>query len=228
MPETEEAAFGALRAVVMLLGSEKLQHDLRDDEHFQQALREVKMPESARGELLHLLTRVERLQARAANTSVQADMDRSHQASAVAQDDKYEKMQLEAFDHIRVSFWVALVMSIGLFLVGLLLMGLAVYQAVRETSVSTSTLTIAGLGLADFVLLFFRRPWQDVSVNLSNSQQVRTIATSYLVGLAFLQRGETRSLELLEGLTKRSVDMLEQYTEERDSSGQGTSKANES
>jgi hypothetical protein len=213
----------------MLLGNEKLQQDLQDGEHFQEALQKMEMPHSSRGELLNLLTRVERLQARAAaGTSAPAEMHGSPHALAIAQDDKYEKMQLETFDHIRTSFWVALIMSIALFLVGLMLMGLSVFRAMREISVSTSTLTIAGLGLADFVLLFFRRPWQDVSVNLSNSQQVRTVATSYLAGLALLQRGDTNSLELLNELTKGSVEMLEQYTKERDLNHKATSKATES
>ena len=217
---TDEGVFRTLKAVLRLLGNEQLQKNLGDEEHFLESLRAMEMPESARGELLNLLNRVERLQARATAQTVPVNTNRPPQALAVVQDDRYEKMQLEAFDHIRTSFWVALGMSIGLFLIGL-----AVFQAVRETSISTATLTVAGLGLADFVLLFFRRPWQDVSVNLSNSQQVRTIATSYLVGLALLQRGDTKSLELLSALTERSIVMLQQYTEERNSDRKDISKA---
>jgi hypothetical protein len=138
------------------------------------------------------------------------------QAGNKAKDASYEKMQLEAFDHIRAAFWISMSMSVGLFIVGLVLTGFALYEATRQTSVSVSALTIGGLGLADFVLLFFRRPWQDISVNLSNSQQVRTIATTYLAGLALIQRHDTKGLDMLDGLTKRSVTMLEQYTEERD------------
>jgi|GEM_PF-4278324 len=212
---TEESVFRAIRAIVMLFGDEKLQDDLRDEERFQESLQKMKMPERARGELLNLLTRVERLQVRATAQAVGVNKEGSAPGPPIAQDDRYEKMQLEAFDHIRTAFRVALGMSIALFLIGLLLLGIGVFEAVRETAVSTSTLTIAGLGLADFVLLFYRRPWQDVSVNLSNSQQVRTVATSYLAGLALLQRGDTKSLELLNELTKRSVEMLEQYSEER-------------
>lgn len=216
MPETtEKTIFSAFKAVLMLLGNEKLQNDLKDEERSQESLREMGMPESVRGELLNLLTRVERLQARAVDQFRQINTDRSPEPSAVVQDERYERMQLEVFDHIRTSFRVALGMSVTLFLIGLILMVIAVLEAVHETAVSTSTLTIAGLGLADFVLLFFRRPWQDISVNLSNSQQVRTIATSYLVGLSLLPRKDPNAFKLLSELTERSVVMLQQYTEER-------------
>jgi hypothetical protein len=228
MSETEEVTFRALRAVVMLLGNEELQQILQDKDHFQEALHTMGIPESARGEMLNLLTRVERLQARAAGTSGLATRDSLSHEPDNTQNKKYEKMQLEVFGHIRTSFWVALIMSIVLFLLGLLLMGIGVSQALRESSVSTSTLTIAGLGLADFVLLFFRQPWQDVAVNLSNSQRARTITTSYLVGLTLLHRGDTKSLELLDNLTKRSVVMLGQDSEKKNNDRKDTSKATES
>jgi hypothetical protein len=233
MCEPDATIFRAFRAVVMLLGDEKLQQDLCAEEHSEAALGKMEIPHAARGELLSLLNRVEQLKARppvkvstlvpapvtvaGTELSTPGTMPTTIDAAPAAPDDRYERMQLEAFDHIRMSFWVALLMSIGLFVVGLVLMGCAVFQALREKNMSTSTFAIAGLGLADFVLLFFRRPWQDVSVNLSNSQQVRTIATSYLVGLALLQRRDTGSLGLLNELTKRSVEMLERYAEERDS-----------
>jgi hypothetical protein len=45
-------------------------------------------------------------------------------------------------------------------------------------------LTVAGLGIADFVLVFYTRPWQDIAANVYVSEQVKIIATSYLSGLS--------------------------------------------
>jgi hypothetical protein len=133
---------------------------------------------------------------------------------------------LEAFDHIRWSFWISLGMSVILFLLGMAFLGAAVFRSLSESTVSTATLTIAGLGIADFVLLFYSRPWKDISVNLSNSQQVRIIATSYLVGVALLEDGDAS--KSLEQLTKRSVLLLEEFAEEDSSRSQKGSQSGKS
>jgi hypothetical protein len=221
MPDREQDILRVIDSITVLLGDEKIQETLKDQEHYPEALQELTLPDEAWKPLLHLLTRVECLQSQAAGrdqpaASRQPPDEEVDHAGHHTRYDSYEKTQLEAFDHIRAAFWISIGMSVGLFLVGLGLTGFAIYEATLQTSVSASALTIGGLGLADFVLLFFRRPWQDISVDLSNSQQVRTITTTYLVGLALIQRRDNQRLQMLDKLTKGSVERLQQYTEERD------------
>jgi cation transport ATPase len=207
---------GALKAAFRVIGDAKLQEKLQDKDLCSEVLSQFDLPQSARQALLDIITRVEQIQARAPTSDIKAD--------AVASSSETKKMLLESFVHIRWSFWISLVMSVVLFIVGLLFLGMAVWRSLSEGAVSTSTLTIAGLGVADFVLLFYTRPWQDISVNLSNSQQVKIIATSYLSGLSLLQQGKNEEFKSLEQLTKSSVGLLEEFTEERSSSSGNASK----
>jgi hypothetical protein len=206
MPDCEPETVHAIWSAISLLGDTKLQDALNDNEQYPDALQKLALPSGAREPLLHLLNRVERHQSQASS------YEEEEQASNKADDDEIEKTQLEAFSNLRAAFWISMSMSIGLFIVGLVLTGFAVYQAMRQTS--ASALVIGGLGLADFVLLFFRRPWQDISVNLSKTQQVRTIATTYLVGLTFIQRQDRKALDMLDELTNNTVKLLEQCTGE--------------
>jgi len=130
------------------------------------------------------------------------------------EDDAFDRLVWEPFRQIRWSFWISVTMSIAMFLIGLVLMVVAVYQALGSSSVSITSLTIGGLGLADFVILFLRRPWEDVGKNLANSQQMRMIVTSYLSSLHLLAEKRQADIESLEEITSRSVELIQRYTEE--------------
>ena len=214
--EMEPGFFAAVRAVSALASRPELREALKSDAEHATALQELRLPESSRPELLHLVTRLEGMEMRAAaeaGARGEAGDSGAVAAEAEAARRRDERMQLEAFDHIRQSFYVALGMSIALFLIGLALMIIAVNRAMREGDVSSSTLTIAGMGLADFALLFFRQPWKDVAVNLANAQRTRTVATTYLVGLALLQRKDQPGLEMLEKLTGSCIGTLDRIAD---------------
>jgi hypothetical protein len=217
---SDEAVQRALEAALRIIGDHELQAKLRDEDGFREALNQLKLPETARPALLDIVNRIERLTRQTPPTDAGTD--------SVTPRSDIEKMLLESFVHIRWSFWISLVMSVVLFVVGLIFLGIAVIRSLSESAVSPATLTIAGLGIADFVLLFYTRPWQDISVNLSNSQQVKIIATSYLSGLSLLQQGKTEAFSLLEQLTKNSVGLLEEFTEERSSASTKASSSDES
>jgi len=213
MPENEQEAVRVIESLTYLLGDQETQVTLKDPKHYTEAMQKLNLSENLREPILHLLSRFDRMLSQAGNRGKPVSFQ-DQGSKTNAQDDSIEKKQLEAFDHIRVAFLVSMAMSVGLFMVGLVLIGFALYEALKSTSISISALTIGGLGLADFVVLFLRRPWRDVSVNLSNSQQVRTIATTYLSGLWMIQQGDTKRLDMLDELTKRTVTMLEEYAEE--------------
>jgi hypothetical protein len=129
----------------------------------------------------------------------------------------------EPFRHIRLTFFVLTAMSLLTFLVGMTLLAVAMVKAYGEQDFSAATLTIGGLGITDFVILFYGRPWDDIARGLSNSQQARMIAISYLSGLSMLQSEDATTQEQLLKQTRTAVELLEQFTEPR--SGTSASQA---
>jgi hypothetical protein len=120
---------------------------------------------------------------------------------------------MEPFGHITWSFRILTAMSVLMFAVGLAFLVVALMRAINEGDVSTSTLAIAGVGLADFVLIFYRRPWEDIGRGLSNSQQARIVATSYLSGISMLRATDSDVHATLHTLTREAVQLLEEFTE---------------
>jgi hypothetical protein len=184
------------------------------DAHTSQFLAERQLPEAAKPHLFQILERVETMQHTAPTPAPEAAAATGPDKDIPAKDE-VGSLLLESFIHIRWSFWTSMIMSVVLFVVGILLLVISVARALTEADVSTATLTIAGLSLADFVLLFYSRPWKDVATNLSNSQQVKIIATSYLSSLALLRNGRFEELKALDSITKNAVGLLEDFTEEQ-------------
>ena len=194
----------ALRAAFIVMGDEGLQQQLQDERQANSALQELGLPPSARGALLDIVNKL------SWQRSAQGETD-AKPVSTGAAPTEVKRLLLESFVQIRWSFWVSITMSVILFVVGLVFLATALVQSLTAGSVSTSTLTVAGLGLADFVLLFYTRPWKDIAANLANSQQIRMIATSYLAGFALIGKPEQRK-ELAE-LTEQSVQLVQKFVE---------------
>jgi hypothetical protein len=116
---------------------------------------------------------------------------------------------LEPFRQIRLTFWLVTAMSVIAFLAGLVALYVALRQALDEESISTSTLAIAGFGLAVLALLFFRHPWQDIGDTLADAQQARIVSSSYLAGLELLRNDPQTTTEDINALTRASVELLE-------------------
>lgn len=191
----------ALRVVPSLLRSEPKTHSLMQDAEAE-AVR-LGLPREAGPLLLNIINAGER-----PADSSERKKDRA------SSDDQVRTMLLQPFKQISWSFRILTTMSVLMFCVGLTFLVVALVKATTEQELSTSTLTIAGVGLADFVLLFYRRPWEDIARGLSNSQQARIIATSYLSGVSILDRSdEPGTLVKLDELTRQAVELLEEYTE---------------
>ena len=118
-----------------------------------------------------------------------------------------DKILLRSFDHIQWSFVVLLAMSVLVFVAGLAFLAVAIVRAAQGET-DPATFAIAGIGIADIVLLFYRRLWQDIVENLSTTQKVRVIAVSYLAGLSLVRHGVDR-VEPLERLTGNTIGLLE-------------------
>ncbi len=197
----EESVRRGLRAVYQITMDKSLQDSLRDQHEANAALKKLRLPESdgVTADLLQIIERIEQLKGQ--------ELIDGDAAPNPPSDQETRRMLLESFGHIRVAFWISLIMSIILFLVGLVLVVIAVSRFLKS-DVSTATLTIAGLGMADFIVLFYTKPWKDVSANLLNSQRVRMIATSYLAGLSPLSEDRLDTVDRLGELTRSSICLL--------------------
>ena len=209
MPQNTETRRidAALKAVFLLIGDEKLQRKLQDQQQAGSALDRMGLPHQTRPALLDIVNKLSSQRANRGDTNPEP-------ATVTASLTDVHRILLESFVHIRWSFWISIIMSAVLFLMGLVFLMTALMQSLNAQSVTSSTLTIAGLGLADFVLIFYTRPWKDVTTNLANSQQIRMIATSYLAGFALIRGGTKEQREALEELTERSVGLVQKFVEE--------------
>lgn len=211
MSDQEKIVGTTLDAVFEIIRNKKIQARLLEEEEAKKVVQELHLPQAAIGSLQGLVNRLELMKSEQQSSNKK---EQNTQEVPLRTRQEIQDILLESFIHIRWSFWVSLVMSVTLFILGMFFLGAAVYKSISEAAVSTATLTIAGIGIADFVLLFYTRPWQDISKNLSNSQQVKIIATSYLSGLALINQKRSDDLLLLEKLTKNSVGMIQKYLEE--------------
>jgi hypothetical protein len=202
MSNEDEIINKTLRSIYLIIDDKNKREKLRNESNYNDVLSELELPQSSIPSLLHIINRLE-LEKRDKVPENKKDFQ------------SIQDILLESFIHIRWSFWVSLVMSVILFITGMFFLVTAVAKSFSEASVSTATLTIAGVGIADFILLFYTKPWQDISRNLSNSQQIKIIVTSYLSGVGLVSQNREENLKLLEGLTRNSVGLIQKYTEDK-------------
>jgi hypothetical protein len=204
----DRAVQAALRAAHRVANDSKLPDRLRNDDEAPAALDQLKVPPSARPGLIQLATLVEQLRrnAKASERQTATSSPRTNETSI-----DMDKILLRSFDHIQWSFVVLLAMSVMVFVAGLAFLAVAIVRAAQGDT-DAATFAIAGIGVADIVLIFYRRPWQDIVANLSNTQRVRVIAISYLAGVSLVRRGIT--IEPLEHLTNNTIALLERHAHE--------------
>ncbi len=202
----------ALKLATLMVGNRQLQSQFADSAERRKLQQKHGLSDAA---MLSLDKLLERLQLRGKGAAETRQPDVSSKR-AVGQDEaeRFRRIIWDSFQHIRWSFWISILMSIALFVIGAALIGIAVMKALGPGEMTIETLTIGGLGLGDFLILFLRRPWEDVGKNLSNTQQVRIIVTSYLSSLSLIQQQRSADLKLLAEVTANSVKMIQDFTEE--------------
>ena len=198
----------ALKAAYLLIGNPKLQDEIVDPKGAEAALKRLQLSSAARPSLLQIITKLTLQDDVRARSSSQSEPDGQPEGDENPRTREVRRILLESFDHIRWTFWVSITMSVVLFLVGLVFFGAALIRSVGAEDAGTSTFVLAGVGVADFVLLFYTRPWQDVATNLANSQQMRMIVTSYLAGFEFIRSEKAETRAALQELTERSVQLV--------------------
>jgi hypothetical protein len=201
-----DAMLRALRIVPSLLRNTSQQNELQKDPEAQ--AKELGLPKQAGPVLLHILNTSGGSEKAEGHTERRLESD-FHSAS----DNDMRKTLMQPFGQITWSFRILVCMSVLMFLVGLVFLVFALVEMIGSRTLSASSLAIAGVGLADFLLLFYRRPWEDIARGVSNSQQARIIATSYLSGISMLDPRDPGAQAALQGLTRQAVELIEGFTE---------------
>ena len=189
----------ALRAARRVIADERVVEQLRADQGWEDALRQLHLSASAelRDALLEI---VDQAQLSAVGSQpLDAGNGREERRAAA------RSVLMRGYGQIRLSFWFSLVMSAILFIVGLALLGLAAAEALSSGELSAQAVAVAGLGLADFVLVFYTRPSKDIARNLAATQRSQFLATTYLSGVSLIASNDAEALDQLIRLTERMV-----------------------
>ena len=211
MADEGEAENRALRAAILAAGDDDVRSALEDDKRSAEVLEKYQLPPAVREHLRALLDKVRVLVEAAAASRASGSPTKTDRMQP---EDAVRPILLETFRQVKATFWISIAMSIGLFVVGLAFLGVALWQSLGSTAASTGTVTLAGVGVADFVILFYSRPWKDVTANLSNTQQIRMIATSYLASYSLIRDGKGEALDQLQKMTSGHVDLIQRYVED--------------
>ncbi len=134
---------------------------------------------------------------------------------------------------LRVTYWVVVVLSIVMFGVGIVLIAIPGFAALRmlltstkmDTPESIQSLVTALVGLSDLVVLFLAKPVRQVH-NLMGDMTQLTMAINnfrYQVGLRLLEMNanDPQSIgyaaEKINDAAKTSIELVEQYFEKVES-----------
>jgi hypothetical protein len=112
-------------------------------------------------------------------------------------------------------------MSVCIFVMGILFLGIAAYRALAVPDGVGGTAVVAGIGVVQIVALFYRNPLRDVGRAVSNAQQSKMVLMTYMLGVSLIGEDvyhgtptEDAGRRLRE-MTDELVALLERYAEDR-------------
>ncbi len=211
-----------LKFVTRVLVDRDLQTKIKDSKIAPVILQEAGLPDSARDHLLQIMNLQEHLGAKEDfGNGNQKLRNRSSERQDQPRDGFADlaKTVLASFRYVASSFWISLAMSVIIFLIGVGFLLGALFKAFDEREASTSTLTLAGVGLANFLLLFYKGPWKDIAANLVNTERARTATLSYLGTMSYIRQldqsiAPLEAIEAIRDLTRETVSLLENVHKE--------------
>lgn len=122
----------------------------------------------------------------------------------------------QAFRQLQRAYFVSLLMSGTMFLVGLAFLGLAAWQAIQHPDKVGTASVVGGIGVVQIVALFYRNPLADIARAVAVAQQAKIAITSYLLGVSLVHNSiglhETpgeQHLKSLLGLTDQAMRHLQ-------------------
>ena len=139
--------------------------------------------------------------------------------SASAEDDTIAKKATEAQEffettarYVRRGALATTVMSILVFLMGLILLGIAAAQSMNGSQPGTA-LVVAASGIVAIATAFYRSPVTQIRESAADAQRSNMVLMSYLLGLSLLSKSLSgrqtgKEAEMLTALTRDLVGLL--------------------
>ncbi len=134
------------------------------------------------------------------------------------------KELLELRDKLSITYWVIVVLSVVMFILGIVLLSVPVVSALTGEFDAVQSLIAAGFGIADLAALFLFRPVEQIHQLMGDMSQIALSLNSYQtqVGLRLLEmdvedRSEMSKAADQVGMTTISVIKLVQNYFERKS-----------
>lgn len=126
----------------------------------------------------------------------------------------------QSFAQLRSGARVLMVMSVTMFVIGVAFLVAALIRSFTNPESVQVTAIIAGIGVAQVVLLFYRNPLRDIGRSISNSQQAKMTVMSYMLGVTLINRSlggtPTEKEQLaLATLTRQALGQLDRFMQDK-------------
>jgi len=205
-------------ALRKLLASDRRRREFEDDATSEAARERLGIPEEMALELRNVLRDLARPAAAGGRDEAAADEMRTRTMSSI---DGAQEFLDNSFRQLRTAFRISLVMSVSLFGMGMVFLGIAAYRALAVPGGVGTTAVVAGVGVVQIVALFYRNPLRDVGRAVSNAQQSKMAIMSYMLGVSLVGESVYHGKPTedagrrLRGLTRDAIELLERYSEDR-------------
>lgn len=201
-------------ALRRLLIDENRRHRLEDEATREEERKHLDLTEAMAKEVLNVLRDFD--QPRTPDAAVEDMRTRTKQSM-----DEAQVFLDNSFRQLRTTLWISHGMSILIFLMGVLFLGIAAYRAIAVPDGVGGTAVVAGIGVVQIVALFYRNPLRDVGRAVSNAQQSKMVLMTYMLGVSLIGEDvyhNKRTAEAgrrLREMTDEMVALLERYAEDR-------------
>jgi uncharacterized membrane protein (DUF485 family) len=216
MSRSKDQNQSILLAIRQLYDDLPMIEELKSKETSAKAMEELGIDEDAREAIINLVTGIEQQTAKLkpANGSSSPKDKRPEEEITKAQ-----KFFDNAIKELQEALIVSKRMSVIMFIVGIGFLLLAGFQAIINPENVATTSVVGGIGIAQIVVLFYRKPLADIARAVSNAQQAKVAIASYLIGNYYIQdnvglgKATDKHLENLLKLTENTINQLKTYKE---------------
>ena len=123
-----------------------------------------------------------------------------------------------SFAQLRTGAMVLMVMSITMFLLGVGFLVIAAVRTFTHPESAGVTGVIAGIGVVQIAVLFYRNPLRDIGRSIANAQQSKIVVMSYMIGMGLIAKslqGTTTDKEqqALSTFTQQALDQFKRFTD---------------
>ncbi|MBT4510703.1 MAG: hypothetical protein HOC20_00645 [Chloroflexi bacterium] len=122
---------------------------------------------------------------------------------------------------LTITYWVMIVLSIGMFIIGIVLLSVPIVAAFRNDISGLESLTSAGFGVVDLAGLFLFRPIERIHSLMGDMSQITMALNSFRiqVGLRLIEMNSNnratvgQAAEHVSNAAKDSINLVQDYFE---------------